>query len=127
MQARACEQVAQSILWHKKVPTHNPHFERAITHLENALNNVKKQYFLIHQIIAPLYKFITKLTGHRCFVKSIGTEQYQISLMTKKKKLSYLMKGLLGVARYRAKNKRSLNTKNQLYLDMQYECHLSYV
>ncbi|MRF38783.1 TIGR01666 family membrane protein, partial [Staphylococcus sp. KY49P] len=40
MQARACEQVAQSILWHKKYQ-HNPHFERAITHLENALNNVK--------------------------------------------------------------------------------------
>ncbi|RFY41139.1 TIGR01666 family membrane protein, partial [Salmonella enterica subsp. enterica serovar Enteritidis] len=77
MQARACEQVAQSILWHKKYQ-HNPHFERAITHLENALNNVKNSTS-DPQIIAPLYNLLQNLQGIDALLKSISTEQYQIS------------------------------------------------
>ncbi|HEK3151514.1 TPA: YccS family putative transporter [Proteus mirabilis] len=77
MQARACEQVAQSILWHKKYQ-HNPHFERAIAHLENALNNVKNSTS-DPQIIAPLYNLLQNLQGIDALLKSISTEQYQIS------------------------------------------------
>lgn len=77
MQARACEQVAQSILWHKKY-IHNPAFERAINYLENALNYLKKNTNE-PQIITPLYNLLQNLQGIDALLSSISTEQYQIS------------------------------------------------
>ncbi|OAT47477.1 putative inner membrane efflux protein [Proteus hauseri ATCC 700826] len=77
MQARACEQVAQSILWHKKYQ-HNPHFERAINYLENSLNLLKKTT-TEPNLIGPLYNLLQNLQGIDALLRSISTEQYQIS------------------------------------------------
>ncbi|MBG6026983.1 YccS family putative transporter [Proteus columbae] len=77
MQARACEQVAQSILWHKKYQ-HNPSLERAINYLENALNHLKNTTSE-PQLITPLNNLLQNLQGIDALLRSISTEQYQIS------------------------------------------------
>lgn len=77
MQARACEQVAQSILWHKKYH-HNPSLERAINYLENALNHLKNTTSE-PQLITPLNNLLQNLQGIDALLRSISTEQYQIS------------------------------------------------
>lgn len=77
MQARACEQVAQSILWHKKYQ-HNSSLERAINYLENALNHLKNTTSE-PQLIAPLNNLLQNLQGIDALLRSISTEQYQIS------------------------------------------------
>lgn len=77
MQARACEQVAQSILWHKKYQ-HNPSLERAINYLENALSHLKNTTSE-PQLITPLNNLLQNLQGIDALLRSISTEQYQIS------------------------------------------------
>ncbi|WP_100159602.1 YccS family putative transporter [Proteus columbae] len=77
MQARACEQVAQSILWHKKYQ-HNSSLERAINYLENALNHLKNTTSE-PQLITPLNNLLQNLQGIDALLRSISTEQYQIS------------------------------------------------
>ncbi|MEX3025472.1 YccS family putative transporter [Proteus sp. STS61-E] len=77
MQARACEQVAQSILWHKKYQ-HNPSLERAISYLENALSHLKNTTSE-PQLITPLNNLLQNLQGIDALLRSISTEQYQIS------------------------------------------------
>ncbi|NBN61531.1 TIGR01666 family membrane protein [Proteus sp. G2639] len=77
MQARACEQVAQSILWHKKYQ-HNPALERSINYLENALNHLKKT-ISEPQLMTPLNNLLQNLQGIDALLRSISTEQYQIS------------------------------------------------
>lgn len=77
MQARACEQVAQSILWHKKYQ-HNLHLERAISYLENALAHLQKNT-TDTQLITSLYNLLQNLQGIDALLRSISTEQYQIS------------------------------------------------
>ncbi|NBM54149.1 YccS family putative transporter [Proteus vulgaris] len=77
MQARACEQVAQSILWHKKYQ-HNPALERSINYLENALNHLKNTT-TEPQLMTPLNNLLQNLQGIDALLRSISTEQYQIS------------------------------------------------
>lgn len=112
MQARACEQVAQSILWHKKYQ-HNPHFERAITYLENALNHLKNTTSE-PQLITPLYSLLQNLQGIDALLRSISTEQYQIS-HDQKEETQLSDDGLTGWRDIAVRIKEHLTPKSALF------------
>ncbi|MEQ4923934.1 YccS family putative transporter [Proteus hauseri] len=112
MQARACEQVAQSILWHKKYQ-HNPHFERAINYLENALNLLKNTT-TEPNLIGPLYNLLQNLQGIDALLRSISTEQYQIS-HDQKEETQLSDEGLTGWRDIALRIKQHLTPKSALF------------
>ncbi|OCQ52085.1 Inner membrane protein YccS [Photorhabdus australis subsp. thailandensis] len=59
MQARACEQVAQSILWHKQYQ-HSPRVEHAFNYLENSLQQLSEQQ-KYNPKISALYNLLKNL------------------------------------------------------------------
>lgn len=73
MQARACQQVAQSVLWRKQYQ-HNPRFEGTFAYLENSLQLLKQQSPAIHEIKA-LYNLLKNLKGIDVQLRGLGLEQ----------------------------------------------------
>ncbi|MBG6032101.1 TIGR01666 family membrane protein [Proteus hauseri] len=112
MQARACEQVAQSILWHKKYQ-HNPSLERAINYLENALNHLKNTTSE-PQLITPLNNLLQNLQGIDALLRSISTEQYQIS-HDQKEETQLSDDGLTGWRDIALRIKQHLTPKSALF------------
>ncbi|WP_445493932.1 YccS family putative transporter [Photorhabdus sp. SF281] len=74
MQARACEQVAQSILWHKQY-RHNPRIERAFNYLESSLQQLNKQQKHNRKMTA-LYNLLKNLRAIDAQLSSISSGQY---------------------------------------------------
>ncbi|WP_445374474.1 YccS family putative transporter [Photorhabdus tasmaniensis] len=77
MQARACEQVAQSILWHKQYQ-HNPRVERAFNYLESSLQQLNEQQ-KHHLKITALYNLLKNLRAIDAQLSGISSGQYDLS------------------------------------------------
>nr|WP_247605642.1 YccS family putative transporter [Providencia rettgeri] len=73
MQARACQQVAQSVLLRKQYQ-HNPRFERTFSYLENSLLLLKQQSPELHAIKA-LHNLLKNLKGIDVQLKGLSLEQ----------------------------------------------------
>ncbi|NHB97007.1 YccS family putative transporter [Photorhabdus stackebrandtii] len=77
MQARACEQVAQSILWHKQYQ-HDPRVERAFNYLESSLQQLNEQQKHNFDITA-LYNLLKNLRAIDAQLSGISSGQYNLS------------------------------------------------
>ncbi|MEI9699028.1 YccS family putative transporter [Moellerella wisconsensis] len=73
MQARACQQVAQSILLRTQY-NHNPRFEHSFNYLEASLQLLKQQHPASHEINA-LYNLLKNLKGIDIQLKGLSLEQ----------------------------------------------------
>ncbi|MCT8346985.1 TIGR01666 family membrane protein [Photorhabdus temperata] len=77
MQARACEQVAQSIIWHKQYQ-HNPRIERAFNYLESSLQQLNEQQK--HNLkITALYNLLKNLRAIDAQLSGISSGQSNLS------------------------------------------------
>lgn len=73
MQARACQQVAQSVIWRKQYQ-HNPHFERTFAYIESSLHLLQQQSPELHEIKA-LRNLLKNLKGIDVQLKSLSLNQ----------------------------------------------------
>ncbi|MEK9497644.1 YccS family putative transporter [Photorhabdus sp. P32] len=77
MQARACEQIAQSIRWHK-LYQHNPRTERAFNYLESSLQQLNKQQK--HNLkITALYNLLKNLRAIDAQLASMSSGRDNLS------------------------------------------------
>ncbi|MTC58248.1 Inner membrane protein yccS [Providencia rustigianii] len=75
MQARACQQIAQSVLWRKQYQ-HNPRFERTFAYIENSLQLLQKQSPELHEIKA-LRNLLNNLKGIDVQLKGLSLGQIE--------------------------------------------------
>ncbi|EKT58464.1 efflux transporter (PET family) protein [Providencia sneebia DSM 19967] len=73
MQARACQQVAQSVLWQKPYQ-HSARFERTFSYIESSLQLLKKNVPETHEVKA-LYSLLNNLKGIDIQLKGLSLEQ----------------------------------------------------
>lgn len=77
VQARVCEQIAQSILWHKPYQ-HNPRIERAFNYLESSLQQLSQQQK--HNLkITALYNLLKNLRAIDAQLASMSSGRYNLS------------------------------------------------
>ena len=112
MQARACQQVAQSVLWRKQYQ-HNPRFERTFAYLENSLQLLKVQSPNLHEIKA-LHNLLNNLKGIDIQLKGLGLEQS--SWLQNDKQIEQLSdESLSGIGDIIARVKHNLTPKSSLF------------
>ena len=111
MQARACQQVAQSILWRKPYQ-HNPRLERSFLYLDTSLQLLKKQHPNSHEVNA-LCNLLINLKGIDVQLKGLGLEQQ--ALPNEHKNAQLADESLLGVGDIIDRVKRHLTPKSSLF------------
>lgn len=112
MQARACHQVAQSVLWRKQYQ-HNPRFERTFAYLENSLQLLKVQSPNLHEIKA-LHNLLNNLKGIDIQLKGLGLEQS--SWLQNDEQIEQLSdESLSGISDIIARVKHNLTPKSSLF------------
>ncbi|MEY0303147.1 YccS family putative transporter [Providencia manganoxydans] len=112
MQARACQQVAQSVLWRKPYQ-HNPRFEGTFSYLENSLQLLKQQSPDFHEVKA-LYNLLKNLKGIDVQLRGLSLEQSSRQQNTKQ--LEQLSdESLSGFSDIVARFKHHLTPKSALF------------
>lgn len=112
MQARACQQVAQSVLWRKPYQ-HNPRFEGTFNYLESSLQLLKQQSPALHEVKA-LYNLLKNLKGIDVQLRGLGLEQS--SRQQNAKQLEQLSdESLSGLGDIVARFKHHLTPKSALF------------
>ncbi|MDX5627330.1 MULTISPECIES: YccS family putative transporter [unclassified Brenneria] len=74
MQARACQQLAQSILFHQKYQ-HDSHIDRAFVHLERAITRIAESNSAAASQIKPLQYLLNNLRAIDAQLSTIESEQ----------------------------------------------------
>nr|WP_154600377.1 YccS family putative transporter [Providencia sp. wls1938] len=112
MQARACQQVAQSVLWRKQYQ-HNPRFERTFTYIENSLQLLQRQSPELHEIKA-LRNLLKNLKGIDVQLK--GLSLGQASWQQNNKQIEQLSdESVSGIRDVFARFKHHLTPKSSLF------------
>ncbi|ETT00796.1 YccS family putative transporter [Providencia alcalifaciens] len=112
MQARACQQVAQSVLWRKQYQ-HNPRFERTFTYIENSLQLLQQQSPELHEIKA-LRNLLKNLKGIDVQLK--GLSLGQASWQQNNKQIEQLSdESVSGIRDVFARFKHHLTPKSSLF------------
>ncbi|HGN0867222.1 TPA: YccS family putative transporter [Providencia alcalifaciens] len=112
MQARACQQIAQSVLWRKQYQ-HNPRFERTFTYIENSLQLLQQQSPELHEIKA-LRNLLKNLKGIDVQLK--GLSLGQASWQQNNKQIEQLSdESVSGIRDVFARFKHHLTPKSSLF------------
>ncbi|PHM46526.1 YccS family putative transporter [Xenorhabdus miraniensis] len=113
MQARACEQISQSIILHKQYQ-HNPRFESAFSYLESSLDRLKNQQGTNSKIIA-FDNLLKNLRAIDAQLAGLGSDQYLLSPNTQQEETRLSGEDLTGWRDVWFRISRNLTPKSALF------------
>ncbi|MBW7982444.1 YccS family putative transporter [Enterobacillus tribolii] len=87
LQARACQQLSQSILLHQKYQ-HDPRFEQVFTHLDATLQRISTQTQAQDPLVKSLFNLLTNLKAIDAQLANIESEQVLATIREEENTLS---------------------------------------